>query len=147
VRSIFLELEQRRLLDRTWVLIVADHGEAFGESGFVTHWLSDAGDREATFHVPMVWAPPPSFAGAVTVNEEVSLADVAPTIYDLAGIDWTTLKARAPAAFGASLVSQLVGASARSSTPAVVGPDMSDTARRQMRQAALDRLRALGYLR
>jgi len=151
VQSLLRELEQRGLLERTWVVIVSDHGEAFGEGGFVTHWLSDLGDREATFHVPMVWAPPARAArpaaGTTTVDDDVSLADVAPTIYDLAGIDWTPLKARAPDGFGRSLVSYLMGGSVRPSSPVRVGGDLTDSDRQQMREDALRRLRALGYIR
>jgi arylsulfatase A-like enzyme len=147
VRSIFTALEQKGVLDRTWVVIVSDHGESFGEKGFITHSLSDRGDREATMHVPMVWRVPPPFSDAATIEDEVSLADVAPTIYDLAGIDWTPLRSRAPREFGRSLVDYLAFDPEGRATPARLGTDISDGDRKRMREESLERLRALGYIR
>jgi arylsulfatase A-like enzyme len=147
VRAIFLELERKRVLDRTWVVIVSDHGESFGEDAFLTHSLSDKGNPEASFHVPMVWAPPSEFSGGMTVHDDVSLADVAPTIYDLAGIDWTPLKARASGEFGRSLIQYFAIEPEDRTATATVGAGVTDAERQRMREEALDRLRALGYIR
>jgi arylsulfatase A-like enzyme len=146
IRSIFLELERHGMMARTWVVIVSDHGESFGEDGFMTHSLSDMGNPEASFHVPMVWAPPAMFTGSATIRDDVSLADIAPTIYDLAGIDWAPLKARASGEFGRSLIEDLSVAAQDPTASATMGAAVSDAERRRMREDALDRLRALGYI-
>ena len=144
VRAIFVELERARVLDRTWVVILSDHGESFGEDGFVTHTLSDKGDAEASFHVPMIWAPPQGGSGA-TIDEDVSLTAVTPTIYDLAGIDWTALKTR-HGEFGRSLLPYLARDVGRRIGTAVMGESIGPEERDRMREDALERLRALGYV-
>ena len=145
VRAIFLELERVGLLDTTWVIVVSDHGESFGEEGFLTHSLSDKGSAEATRHVPMIWAAPLGGTG-LTVDEDVSLTGVAPTIYALAGIDWTVLKAQAQGEFGRSLLPYLaVDAEHRIGT-ALTGESLSTGERRRIQKDALERLRTLGYV-
>jgi len=146
VHSVFLELERRGVMDRTWVVIVSDHGESFGEAGFMMHSLSDKGDAEATHHVPMIWTAPPLFAHPAAIHDDVSLADVAPTIYDLAGIDWAPLKLRTPGEFGRSLVADLAVGSMDAKPEAALAGDIPEADRRRMRREALDRLRALGYV-
>jgi arylsulfatase A-like enzyme len=146
VRSIFMTLERTKALDRTWVVIVSDHGEELGESGFITHSLSDRGDYESTRHIPMVWVPPSGLAEGRTIAEEVSLADVAPTIYQLAGIDWTPLRAQVSGAFGRSLTHFLAVEPPVIKLQTRLGSDVTDAERKRMRREAVDRLRALGYI-
>ncbi len=80
------ELRRRGLLDRTWVIIAADHGESFGEhAGVFCHGTSL---YRTELHVPLVILPPaanPSPAGRA-VDETVSLRDLAATVVDLAGL-------------------------------------------------------------
>jgi len=54
LRKFFAQLEHEKLLDNTVVIITSDHGESFGEGGFLTHMLGDRGDYESTHHVPML---------------------------------------------------------------------------------------------
>ena len=50
------ELERRGVLDRTWVIITADHGESFGEHpGVFRHGTSL---YQTELHVPLVIIPP-----------------------------------------------------------------------------------------
>jgi arylsulfatase A-like enzyme len=149
LRKIVLTLENRKLLDNTWVVVTADHGEAFGEGGFLTHMLSDAGDREATRHVPLVWSGPTRIGTSLVVPEVVSLADVAPTIYDMVGIDWRVIAAQSKdVSFGRSLVHQLTTALTpdRRSVPRF-SDDMPPSLRESLRKEAIERLRALGYIK
>jgi arylsulfatase A-like enzyme len=89
---LFELLAERKLLDSTIVVITSDHGESFGEKGFVTHKVGGAGDVEANQRVPLLFLLPPRFrAQPATVKEPVTIADVAPTLYDLMGIDWRPL--------------------------------------------------------
>jgi arylsulfatase A-like enzyme len=77
------ELERRGVLERTWVIITADHGESFAEHpGVFRHGGSL---YQTELHVPLVIVPPagsPSPSKQV-VTEAVSLRDLAATIVDL----------------------------------------------------------------
>jgi arylsulfatase A-like enzyme len=70
--------------DRAQSLIVlaADHGEAFGEHGEISHSVFV---YDTTLRVPLVFSGAGISAGQV-VSEPVSLVDVAPTIASLAGL-------------------------------------------------------------
>jgi arylsulfatase A-like enzyme/tetratricopeptide (TPR) repeat protein len=73
---------QRRGLDRTLVVVTADHGEALGEHGEKTHGVLV---HDATLRVPLVFRA----AGlhvAGTIGAPVSLIDVMPTVLGLCGI-------------------------------------------------------------
>jgi arylsulfatase A-like enzyme/cytochrome c-type biogenesis protein CcmH/NrfG len=68
-------------LDRTLVVIAADHGESLGEHGERTHGLFA---YDATLRVPLVmWAP--SRIHASVFGDTARLVDVAPTVLDLIG--------------------------------------------------------------
>ena len=78
-----------RLLDglgpergETLILLAADHGEAFGEHGEISHSLFA---YDTTLRVPLIIAGPQAAAGT-TVSDPVALVDVAPTIASLAGL-------------------------------------------------------------
>ncbi len=70
------------VLDDAHVIVIADHGEAFGESDVFGHGRSL--DRAET-RVPLVWRLPRS-ARAARVTTTVQLADVMPTLLDILGI-------------------------------------------------------------
>jgi arylsulfatase A-like enzyme/Flp pilus assembly protein TadD len=74
-------LQQRRLLDNTIVVVVADHGESLGEHGEPTHgvFLYDS-----TVRVPMIFAGPGLPTGR-RVEAPASLMDVLPTLSALTG--------------------------------------------------------------
>jgi len=78
---LFGVLDDRGLLSDTAVFVTADHGEAFGEHGRFGHhpYMYDE-----LVHVPMI-ASVPGYEGD-TITEQVSLADIGPTIYDIVGI-------------------------------------------------------------
>jgi arylsulfatase A-like enzyme len=90
---LFDDLRARGLLEQTFVLALADHGEAFGEHGELTHGTYC---YETTLHVPLI-ARWPAHSGTRPVGsrsrELVSAVDVAPTLAEalglapLAGID------------------------------------------------------------
>ena len=80
--------EVARLLDAwpdradTLVVMTADHGEAFGEHGESGHSIFV---YDTTLHVPLIMAGPGLPDGA-TIEDPVSLIDLAPTIAGLAGL-------------------------------------------------------------
>lgn len=76
-------LEREGILDHTWLIIVADHGESFGEhSGIFCHGTSL---YQAEVHVPLVIVPPGGRASKRKINEAVSVRDLAATIVDVTG--------------------------------------------------------------
>jgi len=77
------ELERRAVLERTWVIITADHGESFGEHpGVFRHGGSL---YQTELHVPLVIIPPARSPSNQVVTEAVSLRDLAATVVDVLG--------------------------------------------------------------
>jgi arylsulfatase A-like enzyme len=82
--DLFRELDRRGLLDKTLIIVTADHGEEFAEHGLVSHGHSL---YRCSLHVPLViW-----FRGRVPaghrVTAPVSLQNLAATVLDLADAD------------------------------------------------------------
>lgn len=74
-------LESRRLMDRTVIVLVGDHGESLGDHGEATHAYFIYG---STTHVPLIVRTPWSLAGRS--RAQVSTVDVMPTVLDLLGL-------------------------------------------------------------
>jgi arylsulfatase A-like enzyme len=75
------ELERRGTLERTWIIITADHGESFGEPpGVFWHGTSL---YETQVHVPLVIIPPAGGPSPRKVTETVTLRDLAATIAEM----------------------------------------------------------------
>ncbi len=75
------ELRGRGILERTWLVIAADHGESFGEhAGVFCHGTSL---YRTELHVPLLIVPPGRGATSRVVEETVSLRDLPATIVDL----------------------------------------------------------------
>jgi arylsulfatase A-like enzyme len=151
LRRIFDILAEKKLLDSTVVIITSDHGEAFGEKHLITHSFGNAGDREVTHRVPLVIVLPASYrVRNHAPGVETSSADVAPTIYDLVGLDWSKLSQKVlPGRYGKSLVPYFWAAagSGRSRPIEANGAPLSEDEQAAIRRNAERRLRALGYLR
>ena len=96
--ALLARLQQARALDRTLIVVTADHGESLGEHGETTHGLFA---YNATLAVPLVFSAPA--LPARTIDVPASHVDLMPTILDLVGVgldahlDGQSL-ARAPAA-------------------------------------------------
>ena len=78
---LFGELGARRLTDRTLVVLTADHGEALGEHGELTHSFFA---YNSTLHVPLIIAGPGVTARRVAAN--VAHIDIWPTVRELLGL-------------------------------------------------------------
>lgn len=76
-------LDESGLGSQTVVVLVSDHGEAFGEHGITSHGY---GFGQEQLHVPLVFRGPGVEAGR-RVDTPVSLVDVAPTLIDLGGAE------------------------------------------------------------
>jgi arylsulfatase A-like enzyme len=76
-------LKERGLLDNTLLVILGDHGEAFGEHGTNTH-----GNDVYTeaIHVPMVVVMPGKVPAGVRVPGYTSVRDIPATIAELLGV-------------------------------------------------------------
>jgi len=78
-------LEETGQRDKTLIVIAGDHGESLGDHGERTHGLFLY--RSAT-RVPLIFWSPRLFARpAVVADTVVSLADVAPTLVDMLGVE------------------------------------------------------------
>ena len=81
--QLFDELQRRGVLDRTVVIITADHGEELGD-----HDLFEHGESlyRPEIHVPLLILLPSARPCRSVVRETVSLRDLPATIVDLAGL-------------------------------------------------------------
>jgi arylsulfatase A-like enzyme len=75
-------LDALHLADETLVVLLSDHGEAFGEHGAVGHGTAA---HQEQLRVPLVLRGPGVPAGR-RIAEPVSLLDVAPTLLELMGV-------------------------------------------------------------
>jgi arylsulfatase A-like enzyme len=150
IADIFRILRTNGLLDSTIVIITSDHGESLGEDQLITHSFHDKGDREVTHHVPLLIVFPSCYRISRTnVDTAATIADVAPTVYELLRMDSRPLAALAsPGHFGRSLLPLLhVRSSASTSVVSTgEGQPIAEDARRKQDAEAVKRLKALGYL-
>ena len=75
-------LNESGLAEETLVVVLGDHGEAFGEHGTYVH---AAGLNEENIHVPLALINPQLFDGGSS-DLIVGISDIAPTITDLLGL-------------------------------------------------------------
>ncbi|MCR9092951.1 MAG: sulfatase [bacterium] len=74
--SLIADLERSGRLDRSWLVITSDHGEAFGEHGLVEHGSTVYGE---VTRIPLIVSPPLGHRIRAT-SEPVGLIDVGATI-------------------------------------------------------------------
>ena len=79
-------LDQRGILEHTWLIVVSDHGESFGEHPNTFCHGTSLFDTEV--RVPLLIIPPSQMqaAAALTVGDPVILRDIAATIADMANL-------------------------------------------------------------
>ncbi|MDH3253386.1 MAG: sulfatase [Acidobacteriota bacterium] len=81
LESFFAELDLLGLRDEVTIIITSDHGEEFFEHGRLSH----SQVYPETLRVPLLILHPSKLSGT-RVGDLVRLIDVAPTLYELAGI-------------------------------------------------------------
>ena len=79
-------LDRRGILEHTWLIVVSDHGESFGEHPNIFCHGSSLFETEV--RVPLLIIPPSKMktATGLAVRDPVSLRDIAATIVELAGL-------------------------------------------------------------
>lgn len=83
VGRLLADLRKRGIYEETLFAVVADHGEAFGEHGEISHGLFLYDD---TLHVPLLIKLPGAHSAHLQVESRVGLVDIAPTILQEFGI-------------------------------------------------------------
>lgn len=81
--NLFRRLEGGGYLSNTWVVILADHGEEFGEHGGTEH---GCGLYDEVLKVPLFFHHPGLTSAGGRIGRQVRLIDVTPTLLDLAGL-------------------------------------------------------------
>jgi len=76
------QLKESGRLDKTIIIVTADHGELFGEDGWLNHGLTV---REELYRIPCVIRYPEKIESGSKIKQLTSALDLAPTIFDLIG--------------------------------------------------------------
>ena len=90
---LFARLREMELLENTWIIFTADHGDMMGD-----HWLTAKSVfLEGSAHIPMIVRPPAAPWNTAELqgtrcSSLVTLADVMPTVLDIAGIRAEAIK-------------------------------------------------------
>ena len=84
LQVLFSNLVAQSLLDQTLVIVVADHGESFGEHDLYVH--GDSLYRSET-HVPLLLMMPWFKPARNVISENVSLLDLPATVVDLLNLE------------------------------------------------------------
>ena len=117
VGRLLAALRKRGIYEETLFAVVADHGEAFGEHGEISHGLFL---YDNTLHVPLLIRLPGAHSAHLLVESRVGLVDVAPTLLQELGI------AAPPAMQGTSLL-PLIKMSNRARPTAAERPEYAET--------------------
>ncbi len=79
-------LDRHDVLDRTLLVVTADHGEEFGDHGHLFHEVFQPGYEEL-LRIPLVIRPPGGAGGGLRIASAVRMVDIAPTVLEFAGIE------------------------------------------------------------
>jgi arylsulfatase A-like enzyme len=87
LRKLFDELESSGLIDRTLVVIVGDHGQAFGQQR--GNWGHSRASYNVNYHSPVIFYQP-RLIKPRRITRYTSHVDLLPTILDFMGIKYNT---------------------------------------------------------
>jgi arylsulfatase len=85
VTELIKQLQERRLLDKTLLIVTADHGEAFGEHGHVWHGRSV---YDEACHIPLLIRFPNGKLAGTRVPSLTQSIDLLPTVFDLLKVSY-----------------------------------------------------------
>ncbi|MEZ5344961.1 MAG: sulfatase-like hydrolase/transferase [Pyrinomonadaceae bacterium] len=146
VGKILASLEKNGLDKNTIVIFTADHGEAVGDHGM---WGKGPYHIDSVIRVPLLISAPGRFEDGKTLSEVVSLLDIAPTIYEAAGINFSPPGKEAPNApgvlAGKSLMPLLLEAREEGKRRNVLIEEDEDYLGFRMRTLVNDRYRMTAY--
>jgi arylsulfatase A-like enzyme len=111
------QLDGEGVGESTCIIVTSDHGEEFMEHGRFFHDRADLYDE--LIRVPLIVYCPRRFAGGRSVDQQVGLTDIAPTILALAGIP------APPTMQGTNLMPVMLGDAAPRETSVVSEVDAS----------------------
>ncbi len=120
IAELFAAWQEQGLLENTWVLVTADHGEEFYDH---RNWGHGKSLYPEIVHVPAILVPPPGQREPRRVDDVVDNVDVAATFAGLAGI------AAPPGWEGTSLLAGLSPDQAAEGPPAGVALSQFNTGR------------------
>ena len=83
IGRLLARLKRLGLYDRSLIVLIADHGDAFYEHGFISHSTTP---YEELVHVPLIVKLPGERLAGRVVTPQVRLVDLFPTLLDLTGI-------------------------------------------------------------
>jgi arylsulfatase A-like enzyme len=81
-------LDERRILDDTIVVVLADHGEYLGARGYIGHGIGLYGP---VLHIPLIMRWPGGIQAGVVEERQIQISDLFPTLMSLAGLSWSGL--------------------------------------------------------
>jgi arylsulfatase A-like enzyme len=118
-------LKASGIYDRALIAVVADHGDAFGEHGFISHSSSP---YDELLRVPFLLKLPQQRWAGTRIREQVRLIDLYPTLLELSGGSATADGSEA--IDGCSLVPLLRGEPRRSPTCAIAVAEIDEEGER-----------------
>lgn len=83
IGKVLKSLREKGILDKTIIVVAADHGESLGEHGESSHAFFV---YDATVSVPLILKLPDSNSKAKIIDVQVENVDIMPTLLDLLGI-------------------------------------------------------------
>ena len=81
--QLFKLLQRRNILDDMVIVLLADHGENFGEHGLMYHQFCL---YDSLIRIPMIWHYPRVIKGSKNAQTLISIVDVLPSILRLIGL-------------------------------------------------------------
>jgi len=84
IGELIAALSERKLLDKTVLIITADHGEHIGDHGLLDHKMSV---YEGVIRVPLIIRFPDRFPAGQRITRMVQTIDLFPTLAELCGLD------------------------------------------------------------
>ncbi|MEW6584972.1 MAG: sulfatase [Nitrospirota bacterium] len=85
IENIVTELQKKKILDSTMLIITGDHGEHVGEKGHFTHVFSLYNE---VLHVPLIIKYPYGFPAPSVNDSVVQLNDIFATTLDVTGLEY-----------------------------------------------------------
>jgi len=82
IARLIARLKEVDLYDRSLIVVTADHGDAFGEHGFISH---SAAPYDELVRVPLIIKLPGQEHRGGVVDRQVSLVDILPTVAEVVG--------------------------------------------------------------